>query len=54
LILEKAEEHKIKEMARKQNMRTLRENGIAKILDGVTAVEEIIRVTVGDQDLPVK
>jgi len=51
LILEKAQEHKIKEQARKEGMKTLRENGIQKVLRGDTTVEEIIRVTVGDQDI---
>jgi len=51
LILDKSEEYKIKEIARKQGMHTLRENGIKKVLNGITTVDEIIRVTVGDQDL---
>jgi len=52
LIAEKAQEHVIKEQARKENMKTLRENGMLCVLDGTTTVEEILRVTVGDQDLP--
>ncbi len=51
LILEKAQEAKIKEEARKEGMRTLRENGIRKVLSGETTIEEILRVTVGDQDI---
>ena len=54
LILEKAQEHMIKSEARKNGMKTLRENGIKKIFSGLTTVEEIIRVTVGDQDIVVK
>ena len=54
LILEKAQEHIIREEARRQGMRTLRENGIAKVLRGDTTVEEILRVTTGEQDLPLK
>jgi type II secretory ATPase GspE/PulE/Tfp pilus assembly ATPase PilB-like protein len=31
-------------------MITLREDGIAKARDGITTIEEVVRVTVGDQD----
>lgn len=54
LILEKAQEHMIRKAARKAGMRTLRENGRAKILRGETTIEEILRVTVGEQDIDVK
>ena len=51
LILESAQEHKILETARLEGMKTLRENGIAFALEGVTTLDEVVRVTVGDQDL---
>ncbi|OPZ10935.1 MAG: Type II secretion system protein E [candidate division BRC1 bacterium ADurb.BinA364] len=35
----------IREMARKTGMRTLREEGVLKILKGQTTAEEVIRVT---------
>ncbi len=54
LILEKSQEHVIREQARRENMSTLRENGVRKILRGETTVEEVLRVTVGDQDIAVK
>ena len=54
LILEKAQEHKIREQARIEGMSTLRENGVKKILRGKTTVEEVVRVTVGEQDIPTK
>ena len=54
LILEKAEESKIRQEARRAGMKTLRENGVKKILNGLTTIEEILRVTVGDQEVPVK
>jgi len=54
LILEKAEENKIRREARRAGMKTLRENGIKKIISGITTIEDILRVTVGDQDVPVK
>ena len=37
--------------ALRYEMKTLRENGMQNVLDGVTTLDEIIRVTVGDQDL---
>jgi len=51
LILEKSQEHLIREQARKEGMSTLRENGVKKILRGETTIEEVLRVTVGDQDV---
>ncbi|MFH0793662.1 MAG: ATPase, T2SS/T4P/T4SS family [bacterium] len=35
----------IRELARKNGMRTLREEGILKVVNGVTTVEEVLRVT---------
>ena len=51
LILASAQEYKILETARLEGMKTLRENGIALALEGVTTLDEVVRVTVGDQDL---
>jgi len=51
LILENAQEYKISEQARLEGMVTLRESGITLALAGVTTMDEIVRVTVGDQDL---
>jgi type IV pilus assembly protein PilB len=51
LILENAQEHRIREEARREGMITLRENGIKAALEGITTLEEILRVTAGDQDL---
>jgi len=53
LILAKAEERFIRRKVREEGMKSLRENGVAKILRGVTSVEEIFRVTVGEQDINV-
>jgi type IV pilus assembly protein PilB len=50
LILKGAQEYEIKTVACKEGMKTLRENGIAKILSGTTTPEEVMRVTVRDQD----
>jgi len=51
LILEDAQEYKIREQARREGMNTLRENGMQLALDGVTTLDEVLRVTVGDQDV---
>jgi len=51
LILQKAAEVKIKNAARREGMRTLRENGLAKVIKGETALEEVLRVTAPDEDL---
>ena len=51
LILETAQEYKIRDQARLEGMTTLRENGMALVLNGITTLDEIVRVTVGDQDV---
>ncbi len=51
LILESAQEHKIRDQSRIEGMRTLRENGVRLALEGLTTLDEIVRVTVGDQDI---
>jgi type II secretory ATPase GspE/PulE/Tfp pilus assembly ATPase PilB-like protein len=45
LILGKKDSSIIKEAARKQGMRTLREDGWLKVKQGVTTVSEVLRVT---------
>ncbi|MBA4394991.1 MAG: type II secretion system protein GspE, partial [Desulfobacca sp.] len=46
MILRKASQKQIEEYARlKQGMKSLREDGIAKVLAGITTVEELNRVT---------
>jgi general secretion pathway protein E len=45
LILEKKDSNIIKEAARKQGMRTLREEGWLKVKQGITTVSEVLRVT---------
>ena len=49
LILNRAQEHIIKQHARAEGMHTLREDGIRAALAGLTSLEEIIRVTAGDE-----
>jgi len=45
LIIERRSVNELREAARKDGMRTLREDGIAKVLAGMTTVEEMIRET---------
>jgi type IV pilus assembly protein PilB len=44
MILEKASADDLRELARKEGMRTLREDGLDKIKRGVTSVSEVLRV----------
>ena len=50
LILKGAQEYQVKVLGRREGMKTLRENGISKILQGVTTPEEVMKVTVRDQE----
>jgi general secretion pathway protein E len=47
LILKKAGAQEIREQAQKNGMKVLREDGLQKVVQGQTTVEEIIRVTQG-------
>ncbi|HET8578773.1 MAG TPA: type IV-A pilus assembly ATPase PilB [Methylomirabilota bacterium] len=47
LILRNAPTAEIREVAATQGMKTLRQNALQKVLDGVTTVEEVLRVTLG-------
>ncbi|MDP3143480.1 MAG: ATPase, T2SS/T4P/T4SS family [Candidatus Omnitrophota bacterium] len=48
LILARAEEAKLKAVARLEGMQTLREEGLSKAIAGLTSIEEVIRVTAPD------
>jgi len=50
LIYEKVPSSVLRARAREMGMRTLREDGIRKVLGGLTTPEEVIRATVGDVD----
>ena len=50
LIIDKADSNKIKEVAKKNGMITLRESALRKMMMGLTTVEEVIRVTGSDVD----
>jgi len=49
LIIERAEEHKIKEQAIKEGMFSLRSDGIEKAIAGTTSLEEVLKTTIADQ-----
>jgi type IV pilus assembly protein PilB len=48
LIFDKESAIELRAKARENGMRTLREDGVRKVLAGVTTVEEVMRVTMGD------
>ncbi len=49
LILEKKDSNLIKERARRNGMRTLRQDGWLKVREGITTVSEVLRVTQEEQ-----
>ncbi len=48
LIFERASSASIRERAKQLGMKTLREDGVRKVLAGITTLEEVMRVTQGD------
>ncbi len=50
LIATRARENQIFEAARRAGFITLRECGLRKVFDGTTTLEEVLRVTMGEQD----
>ena len=50
MIFDKLPVAELREHARELGMRTLREDGMRKIGSGMTTVEEVLRVTMGDKD----
>jgi type IV pilus assembly protein PilB len=45
LILRNADVSEIRGVAQSQGMKTLRQNGLAKVIEGTTTIDEIVRVT---------
>jgi general secretion pathway protein E len=45
LILETYDSNQIQSAARREKMMSLRQDGIQKVLNGVTTIEEVLRVT---------
>jgi len=50
LIYEKVPSSVLRARAREMGMRTLREDGVRKVLAGLTTPDEVIKATVGDVD----
>ena len=50
LIFDSAPTDQIRDRARELGMRTLREDGLRKAVAGITTLEEVFRVTMGDAD----
>ena len=48
LVLKRASERDIEAVARKQGMRTLREQALTKVVERHTSLEEVFRTTIGD------
>ena len=40
----------LRQRAREMGMRTLREDGMLKVASGMTSLQEVLRVTMGDAD----
>lgn len=49
LILARVQENVIKQQARQEGMRTLREEGMDIARSGLTTIEEVVRVTAPDE-----
>ncbi len=50
MIFERVSASELRTRARELGMRTLREDGIRKVVSGMTTLQEIVRVTMGDVD----
>jgi general secretion pathway protein E/type IV pilus assembly protein PilB len=50
MIFEKKPANELRNRARERGMRTLREDGMRKVVAGVTSLEEVLRVTMGDEE----
>ena len=48
LVLARASELKLKEASRAEGMKTMREDGLKKVIEGLTTLEEVLRVTAPD------
>lgn len=48
-VLARVGEIKIKQIARKEGMRTMREDGLVKAVEGLTTIEEVLRLTAPDE-----
>jgi type II secretory ATPase GspE/PulE/Tfp pilus assembly ATPase PilB-like protein len=51
LVLARSSEMKLKKAARSEGMKTMREDGLDKVVSGLTTLEEVLRVTGSDEAL---
>jgi type IV pilus assembly protein PilB len=51
MIFREASSFEIKETAVKNGMRTLRQDGLRKVLSGITTIDEVVRVTIADFEI---
>jgi type IV pilus assembly protein PilB len=49
MIFDKVASAELRERAREFGMRTLREDGMRKVIAGITTLDEVVRVTMGDE-----
>jgi type IV pilus assembly protein PilB len=45
MVMDDAGTAELREQAQKEGMKSLRQAGLAKVLEGVTTVDEVVRVT---------
>lgn len=48
MIFERVSSNRLREVARRNGMRSLREDGVRKIVSGMTSIEEVVSITMGD------
>ncbi len=51
LVLKGAQEYEIKKQGRLEGMRTLREDGLLKVVKGITSLDEVVKSTAPDEPL---
>ena len=51
LVLARVSELKLKKAARGEGMKTMREDGLSKVVSGLTTLEEVLRITAPDEVL---
>jgi len=49
MVVNRSQEFELKAKARREGMQTLRENGVKKMLEGITSLEEVLRATTPDE-----
>ncbi len=50
MIFDKVPASELRQHGRELGMRSLREDGLRKVAAGITTIEEVLRVTMGDED----